>query len=76
MEIIGTCIPAPKLLRIVFLVVEFRRDALLAEQSKKVVNGIREQCFLNGILEIPDDVPIDAMHQFFWFVPSPLYVAS
>ena len=44
--------------------VEFRRDAVLAEQSKKVVNGIREQCFLNGILEIPDDVPIDAMHQF------------
>ena len=44
---------------------DFRKDAISAEQEKKPVNGIKGRCFLDEIIQIPIDVPIDAMHQVF-----------
>ena len=42
---------------------EFKRDAIAAQETKTVVNGIKGRCFLDDIIDIPGDVPIDAMHQ-------------
>lgn len=44
---------------------EYERDAALAEKTKQTVRGIKGRCFLTGLIKIPDDVPIDAMHQVF-----------
>ena len=43
----------------------FRKDALTAEREKHIVKGIKGRCFLDEIIEIPHDVPFDAMHQVF-----------
>ena len=42
---------------------EFKRDAIAAQETKTVVNGIKGRCFLDDLIDIPGDVPIDAMHQ-------------
>ena len=44
---------------------EFLKDAKLAESKKEIVRGIKGRCFLDELISIPDDVPIDAMHQVF-----------
>ena len=44
---------------------QFRRDADLAEKSRTTINGIKGRCFLDKFIKIPEDVPIDAMHQVF-----------
>ena len=44
---------------------EFSKDAILTEGKNEIVRGIKGHCFLSEIISIPDDVPIDAMHQVF-----------
>ena len=44
---------------------DFSRDMRIAEITEKPVRGVREKSFLNGIVRIPEEVPIDTMHQVY-----------
>ena len=44
---------------------DFMKDANSAQAKNEVVNGIKGRCFLDELIRIPDDVPVDAMHQVF-----------
>ena len=54
---------------------DFRANAISAEYEKKIVNGIKGRCFLDEIIQIPFDVPIDAMHQVFLGCAKSIIVA-
>ena len=44
---------------------DFRRDVNSAQGEKKISNGVKGRCFFDTVIQIPNDVPIDAMYQVF-----------